>query len=333
VGKSKNLRGRLVTYFQSQSAEAKAARIAFQSVRLVWEPGPHEFAALLRELELIRRWRPRFNVRSRPERLRETHLCLMKGSAPHFGLSRQPSSEARHVFGPLRPSERLAEAVLHLNHLFKLRDCPQNVPMRFANQRDLFGDEPRPKCLRMELGTCLGPCAAGCGTHEYQVQVNAALAMLHGKDLGPLEELERRMNDAAAAQCFERAAIFRDRWQSLAWLCERLGHIEALRKCGSFVYPLSGYHGESLWYLFRHGRLATVIAEPRLPQAAEKALALLKEHVPERAARRSFVPEDLEMGRLVQWWLTQHPDEAKRLLPPHQAREVCTRLLGDRITP
>jgi len=76
VGKSKSLRARLVSYFTGGSEDCKARRIVACSQRIVWEPAPHEFTALLRELELIRRFCPRFNVRGRPGRGRRAYVGL-----------------------------------------------------------------------------------------------------------------------------------------------------------------------------------------------------------------------------------------------------------------
>src|SRR4051812_35815878 len=68
VGKAKNLRARLLSYFRPNSRDAKAGKIINQAVSISWENWPHELAALLRELELIRRWRPGWNVRGQPWR-------------------------------------------------------------------------------------------------------------------------------------------------------------------------------------------------------------------------------------------------------------------------
>src|ERR1700731_1903084 len=76
VGKAKCLRSRLLSYFRPNSRDPKAGRILGQTRTLVWEPAPNEFAALLRELELIRRWRPRCNVQGQPTRYRRTYVCV-----------------------------------------------------------------------------------------------------------------------------------------------------------------------------------------------------------------------------------------------------------------
>ena len=101
VGKAKCLRARLLSYFRRKSRDAKAGRILDRTRAIVWEYVPSEFAALLRELELIRRWRPCLNVQGQPGRRRPIYLCLGRQPAPHAFLTRDPPSGALAAFGPI----------------------------------------------------------------------------------------------------------------------------------------------------------------------------------------------------------------------------------------
>src|SRR4051812_10842544 len=82
VGKAKCLRTRLLSYFRTKSRDRKAARIIGQTRALCWEESPSEFAALLRELELIQRWRPRHNVLGQPAHKRRCYVCVGRQPAP-----------------------------------------------------------------------------------------------------------------------------------------------------------------------------------------------------------------------------------------------------------
>src|SRR5262249_59495239 len=90
VGKAKELRARLLSYFRGRSRDPKAGRILEPTQTVVWEHAASEFAALLRELELIRRWRPRFNVQGQPHRRARTFICLGRRPAPYAFLLRRP---------------------------------------------------------------------------------------------------------------------------------------------------------------------------------------------------------------------------------------------------
>ena len=111
VGKAKALRVRLLSYFRSKSRDPKAGRILALTRSLVWEPCHHELAALIRELELIRRWRPHFNVKDKPTRQRPTYICVGRQPAPHLFLSRQAPSGVLASFGPFQAGSRLTDVV------------------------------------------------------------------------------------------------------------------------------------------------------------------------------------------------------------------------------
>ncbi len=192
VGKAKSLRARLLSYFR-QSRDAKAGRIMEQARVLAWEPAPSEFAALLRELELIRRWRPRCNVAGQPAHRRRVYVCVGRQPAPYVFLSSRPPARLTRqgtirgpaLFGPIPAGERAQLAVRRLNDWYRLRDCPQAQEMIFADQSELFPLPLAAGCMRHELGHCLAPCAAACTWQEYRGNVAAALAFLSGEDRQP----------------------------------------------------------------------------------------------------------------------------------------------------
>lgn len=327
IGKSRSLRDRLVSYFYDTASNEKGRRIIGQTARLTWEPATHEFTALLRELELIRRWRPRFNVQGQPGRLRRTYVCVSQGAAPHVYLASRPTARTQECFGPIRGNWRVRDAVAHLNHYFKLRDCPQDTPLHFSDQRELFPQVRTPRCLRGELGSCLAPCVAGCSTEQYDAQVSRALAFLRGTDLGLLASLEKAMQQAAAEQQFERAALLRNAWTELSWLNEQLDRLRQVRDRYSFVYPLPGYNRQRHWFLIRHGQLAGVMAAPSRRRNASRSLARLEEVYQARGLTIEASHEDLDLLWLITRWFRKFPDELEKTLPPEQALQHCWRLV------
>jgi excinuclease ABC subunit C len=317
VGKAKVLRARLLSYFRPRSRDKKAGRIIEQSCALLWEPGPSEFAALHRELELIRRWRPRFNVQGQPRAHRYTFVCLGRRPAPYAFLTRRPPRDLIAAFGPVRSGERAGQAVRRLNDWFGLRDCPQAQEMLFADQAELFPILRSAGCLRHEIGTCLGPCAAACTRREYAGRVRAARTFLDGKDTSPLQALERDMAAAAAAQAYERAAALRDRLGPLRWLFEQLDQVRRLRADGSFIYPVTGHDGGDIWYLVHHGRALAAVAAPR-DDASRRVAAERIESVYQReeARLRLESAEHLDGMLLLAAWFRRHPEERARALRP-----------------
>jgi excinuclease ABC subunit C len=323
VGKAKCLRSRLLSYFRPHSRDPKAGHILEDAAFLVWECVPSEFAALLRELELIRRWRPRFNVQGQPRRHRRAYVCVGRRPAPYVFLAPRPPTTALACYGPVPAGETARAAVRRVNDWYRLRDCPQAQEMVFAEQGELFPVVRTPGCIRHEIGCCLGPCAAICTRAEYAVNVRAARAFLEGADAAPVETTERDMAAASAALEFERAAALRDKLDALRWLSE---HLERLRRAAadSFVYPVRGYNGAETWYLIHRGRAMAALPAPRDPDSRQTVAAAL-EAVYSLACDVSGLPtpEEIDGVWLVSAWFRRFPDERRRTLEQDAARAAC----------
>jgi excinuclease ABC subunit C len=329
VGKAKCLRARLLSYFRPNSRDAKAGRILQRTRVIVWEPAPSEFAALLRELHLIRRWRPRFNVAGQPSRRGRAYVCLGRRPAPYVFLARRPPAGALACFGPVPAGHTAREAVRRVNDWFRLRDCPQAQQMIFADQAELFPVLRAAGCLRHEIGTCLGPCAAACTRAAYADQVREAQAFLEGTNTAPLEALKRDMAAASVALAYERAAALRDKLEALVWLRKQLLRLRRIQGKLTVIYPVAGHDGQDLWYLIRHGRVT--VALPALRTAADHRAAAqrIREVLRKDPAGNRFLPAtELDGVLLVAAWFRRHTAERLRLLDPADVLRACRRARG-----
>jgi excinuclease ABC subunit C len=323
VGKAKNLRSRLLSYFRPKSRDEKAGRILKDTRRLAWEVAPSEFAALLRELELIQRWQPRFNVQGQPRHRRCVYVCVGRRPAATVFLAAQPPRTAFAHFGPVPSGFTTREAVRRLNDWFRLRDCPQSQEMTFADQPELFALPLAPGCIRHEIGNCLGPCAAACSQEDYAANVRAVLAFLCGEDVSPLGMLEREMTAASATLEFERAAALRDKLDSLTRLSEHLRRVrEASRH--SFIYPVRGHDERELWYLIHGGRVCAVVPSPH-DDASRLAAAKVLEDVYQCEKTCSGPPGlgEVDGVLLVAAWFRRRGEEQQSILQPSAVLASC----------
>jgi excinuclease ABC subunit C len=324
VGKAKNLRARLLSYFRPRSRDPKAGRLVQQTRMLVWETASSEFAALLRELELIRRWQPRFNVQGQPNRRRRCYVCLGRRPASYIFLSARPRGKAVGCYGPVPISRKAREAVRHLNDLFRLRDCSQSQEMVFADQRDLFPLPRAADCLRYEIGTCLGPCAAACTEREYAEQVQAVRAFLEGRDTRVLQKCERQMETASRHMKFERAAMLRDKLEVLTWLSDRLSFMRQARCKHSFIYPMQGHEGTITWYLIHRGQVRAAIPAPRDHRSRQEAGDLM-DKIYARRGSSLWSHEEIDSVLLVASWFRRHAGERSKTISPQQMLAACRR--------
>jgi len=328
VGQSKSLRHRLLSYFTGEPASAKVGRIVEEAKSLVWERSGHELTALLRELELIRRWQPRLNVRGNPTRTRQAYVCIGRGPAAHAYLSIKPSISAKHTFGPVPAGRQYRRRACRLNDCFGLRDCRRPSEVLFSDQLGLFSEEHEAKCIRGAVGTCLAPCATACSRAEYDDRIVAAVEFLSGRAATVLHRIEKEMKSAAEGQQFELAARLRDAHEDLARLSASLQRLREARR-HTFVYPVLGLVGKENWYLIREGQIMGVERAPHTERASAHCLKALDVVFPQNGCLPLPVaPEHLDMALLLARWFREHPEELEAVLSAEEARDLCNSRSG-----
>lgn len=327
VGKAKNLRSRLLSYFREQSRDPKAGRILKHTRELHWEENADEFAALLRELELIRRFRPRFNVLGQPGRESYYYLCLGRGPASTVHLTRDPTGKEMAAYGPFSKRGRTNDAIRRLNHHFGLRDCAAKTAANFADTGRLFDGDRAAQCLRYELGTCLGSCAGFCTSGEYSVAAKATKAFLDGRCRGPILDSQRRMETASAEFKYELAGVQRDKLALFEWLEDKLKFLRTARAKNSFVYPLLGADGAPRWYLIHTGVVQAVLPVPTDPATATAALNRLEAIFSNGLAATRKLERCVDSVLIVTGWFRKRPDEKPKLLTTRQATNLCRAMM------
>ncbi|MEZ6152541.1 MAG: GIY-YIG nuclease family protein [Pirellulaceae bacterium] len=337
VGKSKCLRNRLLSYFLPNNEEDKAGRIVQSTCAIVWEYQPSDFAALLREQSLIRRFQPRYNVQGIPRRQQPIYVCLGRGPAEQFYTARQQDPKALFAVGPLFGAMRANRAVEVLNRLFLLRDCSSKQPCSFTEQLQLFDIARRPGCLRLEIESCLGPCIAACSRSVYARQVALGKAFLEGSNDEPVAEVEQAMLRAARGRHFEQAIVLREDLKAITWLSRRAGDMAQARQRYTFVYPVMsqasaqqplGHASREVWYLIRRGLIEGAVAAPTTAGERRQVESLLKKWLAnDRCLGAEYTPRP-ETLALVASWFRNNRSELKRTFLPEGKRHAVKEIVG-----
>ena len=315
VGKSKRVRSRLLSYFRCSYPEEKGARILREAETIDWEYTPSEFAALLKELRLIKTYRPRLNVAMKRDALHYSFIKLTRGAAPKLTVVRAASAEDASVYyGPFVGAQRVEEALRELSDVIMLRDCRGDMKMHFSDQQELFQIAPRtPGCIRFEIGRCLGPCVGGCSVAEYDARVAMARAFLDGSSDGPIEVLRQRMEAASEALEFERAASYRDKLGRLEALREQFGRLRFAVEKLSFMYTVKGYDGEDRVYIVKRGVVRGEYEKPRTSWQREKLKRLAEAMFSVREPDSTSVPtHEIDELLLLSSWFRRFPKEMGR---------------------
>ena len=320
VGKSKSLRSRLLSYFADSNAEEKGGRIIENTRAIQWETQPSDFASILREQQLIRTFTPRWNVQGVPKRQRPVYLCLGRPPAAYFFVAAVPPKDCVAIEGPFYGAGRMRRAVDALNNVFRLRDCSQKQVMHFAEQLVLFDLDHRPGCLRLELGTCTGPCAGACTRESYDRQVNEAESYLDGFNNQPITIVREQMEQASAQMQYELAGRAREALKTLEYVHRKLRQLAKARREFTFIYSVPGYDSCNTWYLIHCGEVAEVTAAPRNAEEYKRLKPTLKRW-------KAMTANQLDRGHgayphtlsVVASWFRKQKAELKRTFPPEKA--------------
>ncbi|HDL6738259.1 TPA: excinuclease ABC subunit UvrC [Yersinia enterocolitica] len=210
VGKAKDLKKRLTSYFRAHVASRKTETLVKNIAQIDVTVTHTETEALLLEHNYIKLYQPRYNVLLRDDKSYPL-IFLSADKHPRLAIHRGAKHEKGEYFGPFPNSYAVRETLALLQKLFPVRQCENSV----------YRNRSRP-CLQYQIGRCSGPCVPGLvSEEEYQRQVDYVRLFLLGKDQQVLTQLISRMEEASRLLHFEDAARIRDQIQAVRRVTEQ----------------------------------------------------------------------------------------------------------------
>lgn len=204
VGKARNLRNRVANYTQLNGLPKRKQRMVAQTRRMVIIVTRSEAEALLLEAQLIKRFRPPYNVLLRDDKSFPYIALDMSTDFPRLSKHRGARKPNVRYFGPFASAGAVNTTLNALQKVFLLRSCTDSY----------MANRSRP-CLLYQIGRCSAPCVAKLDKAAYAELVEEALQFLTGKSQQVQKKLADRMAAASATQDYELAAVFRDRLRAL----------------------------------------------------------------------------------------------------------------------
>ena len=290
VGKARNLRRRVASYFGGRPHDAKTMAMVARVADIRVTVTVTEADALMLEYNLIKRHKPRFNVVLRDDKSYPYIRVRTDREFPQVSFYRGSRRAAGRLFGPYPSAGSVRATLGQLQKLFQVRQCEDSY----------FSHRQRP-CLQYQIQRCTAPCVGLVSAEDYQRDIEHAMMFLQGRSEAVTEVLVKRMEDASERLDFERAAQYRDQ-------IARLKSVEAqqlvTRSRGDLdavgLVSDGGVHCVAVMS-FRGGRMLGS-----------------RSHYPRAAA--DTTPEELMRGFLLQYYGRREPPH--EILISHAASDV-----------
>ena len=199
VGKAKHLKKRVASYFHGGAKSGKTQSLVSQISRIEVTVTHTEGEALLLEDNLIKEHQPRYNILLRDDKSYPYIYMDSKNPFPRLSYYRGARKLEGEYFGPYPSAGSVKESLNLLQKVFRIRQCEDSF----------FKNRTRP-CLQYQIRRCTAPCTGFISEEDYALNLRHAVMFLQGKSSSIIEELVRQMDEASAAQEYEKAAIFRD---------------------------------------------------------------------------------------------------------------------------
>jgi excinuclease ABC subunit C len=210
VGKAKNLKKRVSSYFRKNVEHAKTRALVRQIAQMDVTVVSSETEAFLLENNFIKKYKPRYNVVLRDDKS-YPYIMLSKHKHPRLAFHRGSKKQNGEYFGPYPSAWAVRESLRSMQRIFPVRQCEDSY----------YQTRSRP-CLQYQMQRCSAPCVKGhVSDDEYQESVELVKLFLNGKNQQVIETLVNKMEDASQRLNFEAAARYRDQINALRKVQER----------------------------------------------------------------------------------------------------------------
>lgn len=219
VGKAVNLRNRVRQYFQnSRNHSPKVQKMVLQIKEFEYIVTDSEVEALILECNLIKKYRPKYNIRLKDDKHYPYIKITVSEAYPKVFMTRKLLKDKAKYFGPYTDTMALRETLDIIKKLWPIRTCNRVLP------RDIGKERP---CLQYHIGQCKAPCAGLISEEEYKKMIAEIISFLDGKYEDVIKDLESQMQTASEELNFEKAAQLRDQIQSIKRIAQKQKMVNA----------------------------------------------------------------------------------------------------------
>jgi len=318
VGKTVDLRNRVRSYFQaSAQTNPKTRALVAEVDELEFIVTDSELEALILEANLIKKQRPRYNVRFKDDKRYPYVKVALADAYPKVTITRRIEQDGSRYFGPYTSSAAVHETLDLLRKSFPYLTC----------NREITGEDERP-CLYYEIKRCLGPCIGAVSQSEYWAMIQGLVHFLEGRGEEVIADIQERMESAADSWDFEQAASLRDQLRAVQSVV-RKQKVVSVAGADQDVIAFARQEDDACVQVFfiRGGKLLGreyfVLEGTREENDRQVMTAFLKQFYEEAAyvPPEVLLPEEVDEALIIERWLRQKRGDRVVLRVPHRGKK------------
>ncbi len=319
VGKAISLRNRVRSYFHADTShDNKTRRLVREISDLEWILVGSELEALILEMNLIKKHRPKYNVRMKDDKRYPYIKIHWQEDFPRVTVTRLMQEDGARYFGPYTSAWAVYQTLDVLRRVFPYLTC----------DRQITGQDKR-ACLYYDIKLCLGPCIGAVDREQYRQMINDLQEFLNGRSEPIVSRVQQEMEQAAEGLNFERAAALRDKIRALQSIVERQKVVFASDYKDSDVIAMARADNEACVQIFfiRAGKLIGreyfVLEGTEDESDSEVMEQFVQQFYAEAASlpQQVMLPEELEEAKIIQEWMrTRRGGSKVEILVPREGQ-------------
>lgn len=322
VGKAISLKNRVRQYFQSSKNHTSKVKSMVKNIyKFEYIITDSELEALILECNLIKRYRPKYNVLLRDDKTYPYIKVTTNEDYPRILKVRRVLKDKAKYFGPYTNITAVNDTLDLINSTYPIRSCKIDIEKAIKNKT-------RP-CLNLHINKCLGPCTGNVSKEEYGKMIEEIIMCLSGKEEKLMELLKAKMNESSMNFRFEEAAIYRDKIKSLEEMIQKQKIDATVTDLNQDVVAMARAHNEACVQVFfiRNGKivgrehfiLEGVMDSPRASILGSfvKQFYNEQEYIP----KELIIEDEIEDSCIVEEWLSSKKGQKVTIRVPQKGEK------------
>lgn len=333
VGKAKNIKKRVSSYFQNKKGKSvRIQKLTSQICDIGCTATSSELEAIILETNLIKQFRPKYNILMKDDKNFVYIKTTVNEDFPQISIVRKLKKDGALYFGPKTAAHKAKKTLEVLKKLFPYRHC--NLFLKYEKNGNVTvgGSVKKYPCLDYHIGRCIGPCVGNCTKEEYNEIISKIVSFLSGKSEELINSLKEEMQNAAAEKKFEKAAKLRDKLKAVEEISKKqIASIPNRKDADAFNYfeQLGRIH--ITLFVIRDGKLINqenflLKSEKNSEKTEDEEIvkSFIQQYYQKTAdfPEEILIPHSMEEKELINKWLSNISGKNVKIVVPQRGEKL-----------